>query len=396
MRNYLCIILFLVLSLTIPATSAYAYGGGGGGGSGGGGGGRSETESTSSDTIHPPFGFKPVKQESADGDSNVLQNISEIKPSSETDPGKEEEVAELVKEVNLMEETAEEADVEGDSTDSAEGTISDEKAPDEKTKGEDHGDKKTELATLVDDINPHGSAQESETTRQQDPGQALIGTKGTLPGTKGATIEYISTEKNEDGSVSTWADYSNDTWVRTTVNPDGTHEVTIMLDSGTIIRPGREYIHTGGSLNPLLDYTIGVLEVAAAAGTVAGWALTVTPAGALASGGIKTAQATWAATIGIQAVRTGVDDYGQKINEGATQSEAAWEGVKQTAANAVITTGTGKCFGNKVKKAIGGVKGDVGHDMAEAAVNQVSNVIAASGTEEVTGTNPGYGPGILK
>ena len=391
MRNCLCIILFLVFSLTIPATSVYAYGGGGSDGgedgeSGGFGEAMIETESTSSDRTNPPSGFKPGTQESAG---------SEVTTSSETDPGKEEEVAELVEEVNLMEETAEEGEVEGDSTDSAEGTTSDEKAPDENIPAEDQGDEKTELATLVDDINPHGSAQESETTRHPDPDQGLIGTQGTLPGTKSATLDSIRTEKNEDGSVSTWATYSNDTWVRTTVNPDGTHEVTIMLDSGTIIRPGREYIHTGGSLNPLLDYTIGVLEVAAAAGTVAGWVLTVTPAGALASGGIKTAQATWAVTVGVQAVRTGVDDYGQKINEGATQSEAAWSGVKQTAANAVITTATGKCFGDKVKKAIGGVKGDVGHDMAEAAVNQVSNVIAASGTEKATGTNPGYGPGIF-
>ena len=128
MRNYLCIILFFVLSLTIPATSAYAYGGGGGsrGGRGGGGAG---VKSTGSETINPPSGFKPVKQENADGDSNVLQNISEIKPSSETDPGKEEEVAELVNEVNIMEETAE-------------GTTSDEKGPDEITSDEDQGDKK--------------------------------------------------------------------------------------------------------------------------------------------------------------------------------------------------------------------------------------------------------------
>jgi len=102
MRNCLCIILFLVFSLTIPATSVYAYGGGGEGGESGGiGGGMIETESTSSDTTNPPTGFKPGTQES-DG--------SEITTSSETDPGKEEEVAELVDEVNLMEETAEEGD----------------------------------------------------------------------------------------------------------------------------------------------------------------------------------------------------------------------------------------------------------------------------------------------
>jgi hypothetical protein len=130
MRNYLCIILFFVLSLTIPATSAYAYGGGGGGGSGGGkGGGGAGVKSTGSETINPPSGFKPVKQESAGGDSNVLQNISEIKPSSETDPGNEEEAAELVNEVNLMEETAE-------------GTTSDEKDPDETMPDEDQGDEK--------------------------------------------------------------------------------------------------------------------------------------------------------------------------------------------------------------------------------------------------------------
>ena len=98
MRNYLCIILFFVLSLTIPATSAYAYGGGGGSSGGGKGGGGAGVKSTGSETINPPSGFKPVKinQESAD---------SEIKSSSETDPGKEEEVAEMVQEINLMEGT---------------------------------------------------------------------------------------------------------------------------------------------------------------------------------------------------------------------------------------------------------------------------------------------------
>ena len=86
MRNCLCIILFLVLSLTIPVTSAYAYGGDGDGDGDG-------VESTSSDTTNPPSGFTPVEQESA-----------EIETSSETDPGNEEEVAELVEEVNLMDE----------------------------------------------------------------------------------------------------------------------------------------------------------------------------------------------------------------------------------------------------------------------------------------------------
>jgi len=116
MRNCFCIILFLVLSLTLPAASAYAYGGGGGGGGAGGGGGGGggegggEAASTSSDTTNPPSGFKPAKQENADGDSTVLENISDIEPSAETDPGKEEEVAELVDEVNLMEETKEEGE----------------------------------------------------------------------------------------------------------------------------------------------------------------------------------------------------------------------------------------------------------------------------------------------
>ena len=92
MRNCLCIILFLVLSLTIPATSAYAYGGGGDG---------EERATTPHQSSSPPPGFKPVKQESVG---------SEITTTSETDPGKEEEVAELVEEVNLMEETKEEGE----------------------------------------------------------------------------------------------------------------------------------------------------------------------------------------------------------------------------------------------------------------------------------------------
>lgn len=105
MRNCLCIILFIILSLTIPFTSAYAYGGGGGGGGG-------VVSSISSDTTTPPSGFTPVNQESA-----------EIKTSSGTDPGNEEEVAELVEEVKAMEEE--------DSKDSAEETTSDENAADD-------------------------------------------------------------------------------------------------------------------------------------------------------------------------------------------------------------------------------------------------------------------------
>ena len=393
MRNCFCIILFLVLSLTLPAASAYAYGGGGGGGGAGGGGGGGggegggEAASTSSDTTNPPSGFKPAKQENADGDSTVLENISDIEPSAETDPGKEEEVAELVDEVNLMEEGTKEGDVEGDSKDSAEETASDENAPDE-----DPEDKNTELATLVDDVNPNGSSQESETTSSQAPGQGLIGTKGTLPGTKSATLDKIDTEKNEDGSVSTWAEYSNDTWVHTTVKPDGTKDVVIHLASGTMIRPGREYIHTGGSLNPLLDYTITALETAAAAGTVAGWVLTVTPAGALASGGVKSAQAVWVATTGIQAVRAGADVYGQKINEGASQADAAWEGTKQTAVNAVVVTKIGKHIGTPYEKTIGSVFGKTGKKVTEVAVKNYANYAADRSTKNITGYSPGYKP----
>ena len=362
MKNCLCIILFLVLSLTIPVTSAYAYGGDGDGDG-------DEIESTSSDTTNPPSGFTPVEQESA-----------EITTSSETDPGKEEEVAELVEDVNAIEDTTEEGDIEGDSADS----------------DEDQGDNTNqEIETAVADIDPHGSAPESGTTKQQDPGQNLIGTQGTLPGTRNATLDNLSTEINEDGSVTTWADYSNDTWVCTTVNPDGTKNVIVHLPSGTMIRPGQEYIHTGGSLNPLLDLTIGILEGAAAAGTVAGWVLTVTPAGALASGGIKAGQATWAATVGIQAVRAGTDVYGQEIDKGATQSEAVWAGTKQTAANAVVTTATGTFLADPYKDAIGEVTGEVGHAIGQSAINQLANVEAAGLTEAVTGTNPGYGPGLF-
>jgi hypothetical protein len=421
MRNCLCIILFLVLSLALPATSVYAHSGGDGGG--GGGGGRDsgagagdsmiEIESTSSDTTKPPSGFEPATQEN-DG--------SEITTSSETDPGNEEEVAELVEEVNLLEDaveegevegdskdsaegtmpdteeevaedTAEEGEVEGDSSDSAEGTTSDEKDTDESTSAEDQGDKKTEVATLVDDIDPHGSADESKTTEQPDPDQGLIGTQGTLPGTKSATLDKITEpEINEDGSVSTWAIYSNDTWVETTVNPDGTHEVAVVLDSGTVIRPGREYIHTGGSLNPALDAIITALEVTAAAGTVAGWALTVTPAGALASAGVKSATAVWGATIGVQALRAGADAYGQNIDEGASQGEAIYEGAKQVTVNAVVVTNIGKYLGDPYEEAIGSVVGDTGKKITEAAVKNYGNYAAHRTTENITGYGPGYKP----
>jgi hypothetical protein len=100
MRNCFCIILFLVLGLTLPAVSVYAYGGGGGGeGSGGSGGDPMiDIENTSSDPTKPPSGFETTKPGSAASETTI---------SSETDPGKEEEVAELVEEVNLMEETEE-------------------------------------------------------------------------------------------------------------------------------------------------------------------------------------------------------------------------------------------------------------------------------------------------
>ena len=436
MKQSMVIIVLSLIIAVYPVQSLFAHTGGDGGGGGGGGSdgvaGDSmfETESTSSDATDPPSGFTPVTQESAD---------SEITTSSETDPGKEEEVAELVDEVNLLEEaaeeeetaeeegiageetaeegetaeeegtaeeetaeegvtaeeegtaeeeTTEEGEVEGDSEDSAAGSTSD-----ENTSDEDQGDKKIEVATLVDDIDPHGSADESKTTEQPDPDQGLIGTQGTLPGTKSATLDKITEpEINEDGSVSTWAIYSNDTWVETTVNPDGTHEVTVVLDSGTVIRPGREYIHTGGSLNPALDAIITALEVTAAAGTVAGWALTVTPAGALASAGVKSATAVWGATIGVQALRAGADVYGQNIDKGASQGEAIYEGTKQATVNAVVVTNIGKYLGDPYEEAIGSVVGETGKKITRAAVQNYSNYAAHRTNENITGTGPGYKP----
>ena len=413
MRNCLCIILFLVLSLIIPATSVYAHSSGGGGEGGGGGDGTmSITGSTSSDATDPPSGFTPAAQENAG---------SEITTSSETDPGNEEEVAELVEEVNLLEDSAEEGELEGDSEDSAEegevegdsedsaeggevegdskdsaeeGEVEgDSNDSAEGTTSEDQGDKKTEVATLVDGIDPQGSADESKTTEQPDPDQDLIGSQGTLPGTKNATLDKIlDPEINEDGSVSTWAIYSNDTWVETTVHPDGTHEVTISLDSGTIVRPGREYIHTGGSLNPALDAIITALEVTAAAGTVAGWALTVTPAGALASGGVKTATAVWGATTGVQALRAGADAYGQNIDAGASQGEAVWEGTKQTAVNATVVTAVGKYIGTPYEKILGSGLGKTGKTVTEVAVKNYGNFAADGTTRNITGYSPGYKP----
>jgi hypothetical protein len=429
MKNCFYMLLFLVLGLALPAVSVYAYGDGGGEGAGGSGGDPMiEIESTSSDPTKPPTGFEPTTPEGA---------ASETTTSSGTDPGKEEEVAELVGEVNQLEETGDEAetaenedvegeskdpdgespsdaeeegakpgeetnpleetaedgDVDNDGNDTAGGAAPEGKDPGENSPTEDPGDKNSEVATLVDDIDPHGGDKEGNTTGQPKPGQGLIGSQGTLPGTKSATLESISTEKNEDGSVSTWATYSNDTWVETKVNPDGTHEITIMLDSGTIIRPGREYIHTGGSLNPLLDYTITALETAAMAGTAAGWVLTVTPAGALASGGVKTAQAVWVTTTGIQALRAGADAYGQNIDAGASQGEAIYEGTKQAAVNAVVVTKIGKHLGTPYEEAIGSVvTSKTGKVVTEVAVKNYGNYAAHRTTENITGVGPGYTP----
>ncbi len=125
MRNCLCIIMFLVLSLTIPATSAYAYGGGGD--SGGDGEERATSPHQSSG---PPPGFKAVGL----GGFWQLRGWSGTKPSSKTDPGKGKKVRALVGDIK---KAAKEGEVEGDSTDSAKGTTSD-----EKTKSEEQGDKK--------------------------------------------------------------------------------------------------------------------------------------------------------------------------------------------------------------------------------------------------------------
>ncbi len=313
-------------------------------------------------------------------------------PDEETTPDNEEEAAESGEDTNPQEETADEGEVGDNSEETTEGATPDKKNPDESTPTEDQGDKKTEVATLVDDIDPNGSADESKTTEQPDPDPGLIGTPGTLPGTRGATLDKITEpEINEDGSVSTWAIYSNDTWVETTVNPDGTHEVAVVLDSGTVIRPGREYIHTGGSLNPALDTIITALEVAAAAGTVAGWVLTVTPAGALASGGVKATAAVWGATTGIQAVRAGADAYGAELEGGASQSEAILAGSGQAVANATVVTLVGKHL-EPYQESIGASFGETGKVMTEVGLKQYGNFVADKTTTEITDHSPGYLP----
>ncbi|MDA9762271.1 hypothetical protein N9C84_04300, partial [Desulfobacterales bacterium] len=172
---------------------------------------------------------------------------------------------------------------------------------------------------------------------------------------------------------------------------DGTNEVSVLLDSGTVIRPGREYIHSGGSLNPALDAIITALEVTAAAGTVAGWALTVTPAGALASGGVKTATAVWGATTGIQAVRAGADAYGAELEGGASQSEAILTGTGQAFTNAVVVTKIGKHL-EPYEKSIGAVYGKTGKVVTEVGLKNYGNVVADKTTTEITGHSPGYLP----
>ncbi|MDX2509652.1 MAG: hypothetical protein QNK28_08890, partial [Desulfobacterales bacterium] len=167
------------------------------------------------------------------------------------------------------------------------------------------------------------------------------------------------------------------------------HEVAVVLDSGTVIRPGREYIHTGGSLNPALDTIITALEVAAAAGTVAGWVLTVTPAGALASGGVKATAAVWGATTGIQAVRAGADAYGAELEGGASQSEAILAGSGQAVVNAVVVTKVGKHLA-PYEDSIGALYGS--KVVTEVGLKQYGNIVADKTTTEITHHSPGYLP----
>ncbi len=112
----------------------------------------------------------------------------------------------------------------------------------------------------------------------------------------------------------------------------------------------------------------------------------------LVGAGIKSKLAQWAVQTSIPGLRAGADVYRQKIDEGATQSEAAFTGVKQTLTNITVATTTGEVLGSPVKEAIGEVTGDVGNAIGEAAVNQVANVLTAGETERRTGHNPGYTP----
>ncbi len=117
----------------------------------------------------------------------------------------------------------------------------------------------------------------------------------------------------------------------------------------------------------------------------------MTPAGALASGGIKSAQAVWGATTAIQALRAGADGYGQKIDEGASQGEAIAVGTKQAAVNAFVVTATGKLLGPH-EKVVGSVFGKKGKKMTEVAFKNYANVAADQSTKNITGISPGYLP----
>jgi hypothetical protein len=227
-----------------------------------------------------------------------------------------------------------------------------------------------------------GKSDKDEGKLPSLPEELEVGSTGTLPGTRSAVVEKVETVVNDDGSVSTWVEYSNYTWVEVVVTPGGKRDVLVHLDSGKVVRPGREYIHTGGSLNPALDYTIKVLEVLAAAGTAAGWALSVTPQGALAGAGIKGAKAAWAVTVGIQSVRAGADAYGKRINQGASQQQAIATGLKQTAGTAAVTTTVGRVYGDS----------KVGGKIGQVAYNQYKNEVADKVTGKVTGYNPGAKP----
>jgi hypothetical protein len=322
MRTISVIILAVTMSLVTPHF-VLGYGGGGGGGSV-----TAESNVDRGDPKDPPAGFEPAESEDEmDTDNEIDSSRSD---TSDSDKGQEDD-----------------------------------------------------LRDLVDEVKTIASTKSSTAQQQPSTPKSIIGTKGTLPGTRSATVENVDTKVNDDGSVTTWVEYSNDTWVETTVSPDGNKSVIIHLDSGKVIRPGREYLFTGGSLNPALDYTISVLECLAAAGTAAGWVLSVTPQGALASAGIKGATAVWATTVGIQSARAGVDAYAKRINAGASQSDAVLTGLKQTAVTGGVTTTVGKVYGNS----------PIGGKTAEVVYNQYKNVVADKVTGKVPGVNnPGYLP----
>jgi hypothetical protein len=332
MRIAVAIILALTVALAIPITSHDVFGYGGGGGSGDGGAGDATATRDRGDSDNPPSGF---------------------------------ESTESAEEASSADETA-----EGQSAESESGTETEEDASGQ-------ADEQKDSTTTTDSTEP--------STGQPPNPESLIGTKGTLPGTRNATVEKVDTTINKDGSVSTWTEYSNDTWVETTVAPDGTASVVIHLDSGTVIRPDEQTLYAGGSINPALDFTISVLEYAAAAGTAAGWVLSVTPQGALASAGIKGTKAVWATTVGIQSLRAGTDAYASRINAGASQSEAVATGLKQTAVTATVTTAVGRARSPEDGAVAQSVVDEIAH-------NQVNNEIANKVTEGITGYAPGSKP----